>query len=406
MQRLALAMPRCCCAALLALCMAGAGGSGPGPAAAARADRPAHRSGRGRAARAAVQRCRFCPPHLSRPDGRDSDGRAGAGLPRRSVAGQAAKLIDELLASPAFVRHMTITLDVMLMERRRDKTSSKPWLEYLYKSLADDKPLDQLFRELIAARRGGCEHCGRPPGSCSTAMPSRTWSRATSAGWCSAWTCNAAQCHDHPLIDDYYQDDYYGLFAFVQRTSLFTDAKSKQLLLSEKADGEASFKSVFTGDGSDKAPAAAAQGGRAVRRADVRQGRGILGQARQERPRRAQVQPAGGAGRDGCRAASSSAATWPIACGPNARPRDRASGRFSLRGQSAGASGVAVALGRRAESRRLQAAAAPARAGADAGLSAVVRCAAAGDGELCRRRRPAGAAEARKDSAQQPHCSR
>ena len=52
------------------------------------------------------------------------------------------------------------------------------------------------------------------------------------------------QCHDHPLIDDYYQDDYYGLFAFVHRTGLFTDAKTRLISLTEKADGEASFKSV------------------------------------------------------------------------------------------------------------------------------------------------------------------
>src|SRR5438105_4809420 len=31
------------------------------------------------------------------------------------------RLIDELLDSPAFVRHMTITLDVMLMERKPEK---------------------------------------------------------------------------------------------------------------------------------------------------------------------------------------------------------------------------------------------------------------------------------------------
>src|SRR4029078_10462161 len=61
------------------------------------------------------------------------------------------------------------------------------------------------------------------------------------------------QCHDHPLIDDYSQADYYGLFAFVHRTSLFTDAKTKLISLTEKADGEAGFKSVFTGAASDKA---------------------------------------------------------------------------------------------------------------------------------------------------------
>src|SRR5439155_25452899 len=42
-------------------------------------------------------------------------------------------------------------------------------------------------------------------------------------------------------------------FAFVHRTGLFTDPKSKAIQLTEKADGEASFKSVFTGAGSDKA---------------------------------------------------------------------------------------------------------------------------------------------------------
>jgi hypothetical protein len=61
------------------------------------------------------------------------------------------------------------------------------------------------------------------------------------------------QCHDHPLIDDYYQADYYGLFAFVHRTGLFTDAKTKLISLTEKADGEASFKSVFTGAANDRA---------------------------------------------------------------------------------------------------------------------------------------------------------
>ena len=52
-----------------------------------------------------------------------------------------------------------------------------------------------------------------------------------------------AQCHDHPLVDDYYQLDYYGLHAFVW-TSLFTEAKKKQVSLAEKTDGEAAFARV------------------------------------------------------------------------------------------------------------------------------------------------------------------
>ncbi len=62
-----------------------------------------------------------------------------------------------------------------------------------------------------------------------------------------------AQCHDHPLVKDYLQDDYYGLYSFWQRTRLFTDPKTKKVQLSESAEGEASFKSVFTGTGRDNA---------------------------------------------------------------------------------------------------------------------------------------------------------
>jgi hypothetical protein len=53
------------------------------------------------------------------------------------------------------------------------------------------------------------------------------------------------QCHDHPRIDDYKQAHYYGIFAFLNRSSLVVDQKLKMAVLSEKADGEVTFQSVF-----------------------------------------------------------------------------------------------------------------------------------------------------------------
>src|SRR5436190_162773 len=170
------------------------------------------------------------------------------------------RLIDELLTTPAFIRHMTITLDVMLMERKPEKVVKQPeWESYLYKSLADNKPLDQLFRELIAADTAVGQASSLPDELRPAArfildrdaepnLITRDIGRLAFG-----MDLQCCQCHDHPLVDDYYQDDYYGLFAFVHRTSLFTDAKSKLISLTEKADGEASFKSVFTGASSDKA---------------------------------------------------------------------------------------------------------------------------------------------------------
>ena len=53
-----------------------------------------------------------------------------------------------------------------------------------------------------------------------------------------------AQCHDHPLIDDYHQEHYHGLLAFLNRTTLFTDAENK-ISLAEKAEGAASPSVAF-----------------------------------------------------------------------------------------------------------------------------------------------------------------
>ena len=62
-----------------------------------------------------------------------------------------------------------------------------------------------------------------------------------------------AQCHDHPLIETYYQDDYYGLFAFLNRSQLFTDT-AKKVFFAEKSVGNVSFKSVFTEEAGETGP--------------------------------------------------------------------------------------------------------------------------------------------------------
>ena len=54
-----------------------------------------------------------------------------------------------------------------------------------------------------------------------------------------------AQCHDHPLIDGYQKDHYFGIFAFLNRTYLFTDKAKKTTLLAEKGEGGVTFVSVF-----------------------------------------------------------------------------------------------------------------------------------------------------------------
>lgn len=158
------------------------------------------------------------------------------------------KLIDRLLASPQFIRHMTLVLDATINERQTDKGITTPdWQAYLYKSLTEQKPLDQLLREVIVS--DGVDANLRPAAKflldrdCEPNVVTRDLGRLVFG-----MDLQCAQCHDHPIVDDYLQADYYGLYAFVLRSKVFADPKNKAVRqISEAADGEANFESVFTG---------------------------------------------------------------------------------------------------------------------------------------------------------------
>jgi hypothetical protein len=103
------------------------------------------------------------------------------------------KLIDQLLASPCYPRHMATVFDVMWMERRRDQHVKDPqWQQYLMDSLAANKPYDQLAREVLSSD-GTDPPRGRRPGSFSTARRSRTC-------WPATWDgCSSARIFSAPV---------------------------------------------------------------------------------------------------------------------------------------------------------------------------------------------------------------
>ena len=162
------------------------------------------------------------------------------------------KLVDELLQSPRFARHMATMFDVMWSERRPDKViKATEWYDYLYQSIADGKSYDKIVRDILTA--DDVSPTLRPASKffhdrdCEPNQLTRDVGRMFFG---MDMQCN--QCHDHPAVDDYAIGDYYGLYALVSRTHLHTDKKTKAKQIAEKADGEASFKSVFTGESADK----------------------------------------------------------------------------------------------------------------------------------------------------------
>ncbi|REK12010.1 MAG: DUF1549 domain-containing protein [Planctomycetota bacterium] len=159
------------------------------------------------------------------------------------------KLVDRLLASPRFARHMQHTFDVMWMERRRDSGIARAeWQEYLRKHFEANTPLDQIAREILGA--DGSDPESRPAAKFYLDRQGEANLLARDVGRLFfGRDLQCAQCHDHPLIDDYLQSEYHGLMAFVNRGQVFTDAKDKnKVYFAELAEGEVSYESVFTGE--------------------------------------------------------------------------------------------------------------------------------------------------------------
>jgi hypothetical protein len=164
------------------------------------------------------------------------------------------RLVDQLLASPEYVRWMTVRLDVMLMERRLEKHGKgTEWRTYLEESVAANKPWDQLVREMLSY--DGADEKTRGMGRWLLEREGDSHAATRDVGRIFLGRDMAcAQCHDHPRIADYLQRDYYGLQAFFCRTSLFRPDESKPGHLAEAVEGEAVFSSVFTKVGGSTRP--------------------------------------------------------------------------------------------------------------------------------------------------------
>ena len=154
------------------------------------------------------------------------------------------RLIDRLLAGPEYARRMQDVFDVMLMERRDDThVPATEWQAFLRRAFAENMPYDQLVTEILSADGTDPKTRGAAKFYLDRLADPNLLTRDVGRMFLGR-DFQCAQCHDHPLIDDYKQAHYYGIFAFLNRTTLFEDDK-KTSMLAEKADGDVTFTSVF-----------------------------------------------------------------------------------------------------------------------------------------------------------------
>ncbi|MCA9056014.1 MAG: DUF1549 domain-containing protein [Planctomycetaceae bacterium] len=145
------------------------------------------------------------------------------------------ELVTSLLAAPDFAFHQRNELDLLLLARL---TNNGEWRDYLLTATRENRPWDQLFREIVLPD----VHCPDTPGvSAFLRERVRELDDLTNDTAVLFFGVNigCAKCHDHPHVPDWRQDHYYGMASFFQRTY-----RTKKGQLAEKFDGRMNFKTV------------------------------------------------------------------------------------------------------------------------------------------------------------------
>lgn len=153
-------------------------------------------------------------------------------------------LVETLLDSPRYARRMQEVFDTMLMERRPEmNVPAAPWQAFLRDAFARNVPYDQLVREILSA--DGSDPTARGPARFYLDRQGEPNLLTRDVGrFFLGRDMQCAQCHDHPIVDDFKQAHYHGLYAFFNRSFPVAEA-SGVTTLAEKADGDVSFASVF-----------------------------------------------------------------------------------------------------------------------------------------------------------------
>ena len=119
------------------------------------------------------------------------------------------KLIEELLASPEFVRHNAIEFDVFL---RNDNTEAGSVRGYLLKAFQDNRPWDQMFRDLLGAAEK--PDPAKPEQYVTKRLKDRDSLTRDISSVFFGLNISCAQCHRHPYIKSLTQDYFFGMREF------------------------------------------------------------------------------------------------------------------------------------------------------------------------------------------------
>jgi hypothetical protein len=124
------------------------------------------------------------------------------------------RLVERLMASPAFVRHQANEFDVMLMEGTDRGASVRG---YLTQAFTEGRSWDRIFRDLMLAEESDPKQKGAGEFLRTRIKDVDKLTAEVSAVFFGV-NISCAKCHDHPKVPDWKQDHFYGMKSFFNRT--------------------------------------------------------------------------------------------------------------------------------------------------------------------------------------------
>ncbi|MBM3966730.1 MAG: DUF1549 domain-containing protein, partial [Planctomycetes bacterium] len=128
--------------------------------------------------------------------------------------------IDRLLASEDYVQNLTDTFDSILMGRgSRGKIAErkKVWRPYLENVFRNNRPWDQVAREILLARPESPDQAGAVWYLFERQDNAQAIAEAVAPAFFGI-RIDCAQCHDHMIASEIRQQHYWGLVAFFNRS--------------------------------------------------------------------------------------------------------------------------------------------------------------------------------------------
>jgi Protein of unknown function (DUF1549)/Protein of unknown function (DUF1553) len=125
------------------------------------------------------------------------------------------KLVDRLLAAPAFARHQTNEFAAFFDPGSRKKSDGLA--KYLAASFAENKAWDKIFREMMLPDAADPKQAGAGEFLSSRIKDLNRVTIDVSTRFFGV-NVSCAQCHNHPLVENWTQDHFYGLKSFFART--------------------------------------------------------------------------------------------------------------------------------------------------------------------------------------------